>query len=348
MPYHPREDEGVMMSATPPTLYADSIDIASLDRNWPLGRDLPQLVRDLATLLMPVHHGTVGHFEMKGVRFDDYWIEGGADLCEQFGFFLTLPDGSKIGMWFHDGAVADAEPIVGIGSEGELKILAPNLKAFVRGWAAGNVWLDLGLEGAEDTPEARARWAITGETMAALADAAPDHPTGAVVADLPHFMEDYGKASVQAMAAHPIHQEILRVMAAHVPTGDDKLAHYNIQIKIAGNRIELLPDATPEYYPKRAPIPKEADQLIPLILKLREERASGVHMGRGLWNNTSLQINQGDIYGLPHPLVMLKADWEFEPGFESGGRMTKAELDTDLAKFARDPRWMQPWMADLV
>jgi hypothetical protein len=331
-----------------PIPYADTIDIASVERNWPLGRAVPQLVRDVAALLMPVEHGSVGHFDMKGVRFDDYWIEGGADLCEQFGFFLMVPDGSKIGMWFHEGAVAGAEPIVGIGSEGDLEILAPNLKAFVLMWAKGNVWLGLGLLEEEDTPEARACWAEVGEKMQALADAAPVPRLSAVIANLPNFMEDYGKASIKAMAAHPLHREILRVMAAHVPSGEDKLVHYYLQINIAGDRVELLPNATPETYPKRAPVPAEANDLIPLILKLRDERASGIHIGRDLWLSASLQIYQGDIYGLPEPLVTLKGSWEFEPGFEIGGRITKAELAADLARFPRDPRYMEPWMDELV
>jgi hypothetical protein len=336
-----------MSPSSAPTPYADSIDIASLERNWPLGRALPSLVGDIARLLMPIEHGIVGYFEMKGARFDDYWIENGADLCEQFGFFLLLPDGSKIGMWFHDGAVTGAEPIVGIGSEGELEILAPNLQAFVQAWAKGNAWLDLGLSDAEDTPEARTRWAEVGAKMQALADAAPDPPLSPAIASLPHFMEDYGKASIKAMAAHPLHREILRVMAAHVPSGEDKLEHY-LQINIAGDRVELLPNATPEYYPKRAPVPAESSDLIPLILKLRDERASGIHAGRGLWLSATLQIYQGDIYGLPEPLVILKGSWEFEPGFESGGRMTKAELAADLARFPRDPRNRETWMDELV
>jgi hypothetical protein len=331
-----------------PATYADRIDIASLERNWPLGRDVPQLVRAIAAVLMPVKQGTVGHFEMKGVRFDDYWIEGGGDLCEQFGFFLLLPDGSKIGQWFHDGAVAGAEPIIGIGSEGDLAILAPNLKAFVQAWAKGNVWLDLGLDGEEDTRDSRARWAAVGAKIYALADATPEPPAGAPIADLPHFIENYGKASIKAMAAHPLNREILRVMAAHVPKGDDRLASYNLQINIAGDRIELLPNATPDYYPKRAPVPVEARDLIPLILKLREERARGAHSGRGLWFSATLQIDQGDIYGLPEPLVSLKASWEFVPSFESGGRITKAELAADLARFPRDPRYREPWMEGLV
>jgi hypothetical protein len=305
------------------------------------------LVRDIATLLMPVEQGTVGHFGMKGMRFDDYWIENGADLCEEFGFFLALPEGSKIGIWFHEGAVAGAEPVVGIGSEGDLEILASNLKTFVQMWAKGSAWLDLGLM-EEDTPEARTRWARVGAKMKALADAAPEPLASTPIANLPQFMENYGKASIQAMATHPLHREIRSVMAAHVPSGEDKLASYYLQINIAGDRVELLPNATPEYYPKRAPVPAEASELIPLILKLREERASGRHQGRGLWFSAALEINQGEIYGLSEPLVILKASWEFEPGFESGGRITKAELAADLARFPRDPRYREPWMDDLV
>jgi hypothetical protein len=338
-------NEAHMTQAT--STYGDSINLASLERNWPLGRDLPPLIRDVATLLMPIEHGTVGWFEMKGVRFDDYWIENGADLSEQFGFFLILPDGSKVGQWFHDGAVAGAEPVVGIGSEGELEVLAPNLKAFVLRWAEGDVWYDLGLADEDDTPDARIRWAEVGAKMRALADVMPEPPVGAPIADLPNFFADYGTAAIKAMAEHPIHQEIVRVMAAHVPTGEDVLDEYYLQIKIAGDRIELLPNATPETYPKRAPVPAEAPQLIPLILKLREERASGPHAGRGLWHNASLQIHKGELYDLPNPVVLLKGDWEFEPGFETGGRVTKAQLAEDLARFPRDARYREPWMDEL-
>jgi hypothetical protein len=332
----------------PTQTYEQVIDVASLQRNWPLGHVVPNLIIEIATFLKPYEIGSMGYFTMKGVRFDDYWIEGGADLCEEFGFFLTLPDGSKIGQWFHENVIEGGEPIVGIGSEGDLIVLAPNLKAFMTDWAKGKGWLDIGLAGADETPEVHALWHEIGAQMRVIIDKAPDHPAGAPIANLSKFIENYGKASIQKMVAHPLHQEILRLMADYVPKGEDKLANYNLQIKIAGSRVELLPDATPQYYPKRAPVPPEAQQLIALIQKLREERAGGIHTGRGLWHTASLQIFQGDIFDLPHPLVMLKADWEFEPGFETGGRVTKAQLDADLARFPRDPRWMMDWMGELT
>ncbi len=328
--------------------YADSIDTAGLARNWPLGHDLPQLIADVAELLKPEEHGSFGYFEMRGERFDDYGVEYGGDLCEQFGFFLILPEGSKIGLWFHDGAVRGAEPVVVIGSEGDLQSLAPNLKSFLQDWADGKGYQDLALQGEDDTVEVRAIWQRIAGKMRAVIDAAPDHPPGAPIADLPKFIEHYGKASLKAMFDHPVHQEIVNLMAAHIPNGEDKLADYYLQINIAGPRIELLPNATPETYPKRAPIPPEADRLIPLILTLREERAGGVHTGRGLWNSASLSIMQGDIFNLPGPVAMLKASWEFEPGFEDGKRMTKAELDADLAAFPRSERWIMPWMTELA
>jgi hypothetical protein len=329
-----------------PVPYADSIDIASIERNWPLGRDLPPLVRDIAALLMPVEHGTVGHFGMKGMRFDDYWIENGADLCEEFGFFLALPDGSKIGIWFHEGAVAGAEPVVGIGSEGDLEILAPNLKAFVQMWATGNVWLDLGLMEEEDTPEARARWAEVGEKMQALADTAPEPPAGVSVPRMPKFMEQWSKAALEKIAADPTMQAILALLKTHIPRrpeGSDPLTDYifpeSYQIRIAGTRVEIQTAALPPDYKSFAPLP-EHDALIPLLLEAREARA-GDTPGRGLWHDAVLQLFEEGY-------VLLKASWEFEPQFREGGRITKAELAVDLARFPRDPRYMEAWMDELV
>jgi hypothetical protein len=83
-------------------------------------------------------------------------------------------------------------------------------------------------------------------------------------------------------------------------------------------------------------------------LKPREECASGVHEGRGLWNSASLRIYLDDIFNLPDPIAQLLASWEFEPGFQNGGRMTKAEVDADLARFPRHEPWMMPWMKELV
>jgi hypothetical protein len=327
-------------------LYKDGMDIPSLRRNWPDGHDLPQVIADIAMLLASEVRGSVGYLEMIGSRFDDYWIEGGADLCEQFGMFLHCPDGTRIAQWFHEGVVPNAEPVVAIGSEGDLVVLAPNLKSFLRIWANGqgpeNIpWdnYELALNDEERTPDRLAQWQTIATKMHRLIDAAPDHPAGAPVADLVGFIESYGAASRQAMAKNPLHQKIARLMDAHIPRGKEIYEYYNVQINIAGDRIEFLPNAMPPDYKERASLP-EKEALSPLIFQARAERAQGVFADRGLWNKASLRIS-------PDGLVMIPADWEFEPKFETGGRMTRAELELDLARFPRSDRWRMPWMDEL-
>jgi hypothetical protein len=61
--------------------------------------------------------------------------------------------------------VPNAEPVVAIGSEGDLVVLAPNLKSFLRIWANGqgpeNISWDnyeLALNDEERTPDRLAQW----------------------------------------------------------------------------------------------------------------------------------------------------------------------------------------------
>jgi hypothetical protein len=51
---------------------------------------------------------------------------------------------------------------------------------------------------------------------------------------------------------------------------------------------------------------------------------------------------------VPDGQAVIKASWEFEPEFRQGGRMTKAELAVDLARYPRSARWRQPWMDELT
>jgi hypothetical protein len=320
--------------------YDQNIDIPSLQRNWPDGRDIPQIIIDIATLLKSQIWGSVGYFSMKGYRFNDYWIEGGADLCEQFGMFLEFADGTQVAQWFHPGAVPGAEPIVEIGSEGDLGILAPNLHSFLRSWANDGGYRELTLADEDHTPERLAQWQVVAAQMHAIIDAAPKPPPGGPIDDVSAFIQSYGAASLQAMQSNPIHQEIAKVMDAHIPRGKESYEYYNAQIYIAGSRIEILPNALPPEYQVRAPLP-EREALIPLILKIREQRSQGIHAARGLWHCACLRI-------LPDGRVWIPADWETEPSFETGGRMTRAELEADLARFPRSDRWHMPWMDELT
>jgi hypothetical protein len=326
---------------TDDVLYYDKgINIPNVQRYWPDGHDMPQLIADIGTMLKGEVWGSVGYVQMPGSRFNDYWIEGGADLWPQFGMFAHLPDGTEIAVWYHDGAVPGAEPIVEIGSEGDLRVLAPNLKSFFRDWAKDSGHYDMTLDEEDRTPERLARWHRVAAKMNAIIDAAPDHPAGAPAPDIVGFIAHFGEASRTAMRDNPLHQAIAKVMDAHIPRGKEPWEYYNCQINIAGNRIEFLPNAMPPEYTAREALP-EVEALTPLILQAREARAQGIHAVRGLWHCASLRIS-------PDGLVNLPADWDAKPDFESGAKVTRTDIEADLARFPRSPRWHMPWMDELV
>jgi hypothetical protein len=318
--------------------YAPVIDHASVERCWPVGHDVPKLIVDVANLVAPWPAGSLGYFSMKGNRFDDYWIENGGELSEQFGSFLTLAEGTRIAVWFHDGAVRGAEPVIEIGSEGELHGLSQNLKGFLMRWANGQGPNDLQLAEQEATAEAIALRNACAAKLIALANAAPDHPPSAPVADLPNFMETWQKQATADLAANPTLQAISRCLDAHIPRDKEPWETVHMHLRVAGPRIEIQTGAVPPDYKTFVPLP-EREALIPLVLQAREDRAK-LHPERGLWHSASLELSGAGQ-------AVIKASWEFEPNFSDGVRMTKAELDADLARFPRSPRWREPWMDEL-
>jgi hypothetical protein len=240
--------------------------------------------------------------------------------------------------------VKGAEPVIELGGEGELNVLAPNVKCFMTKWAQGNVQRELDAE--EDaTPDYVARRKIYSEKMLALIAAYPDHPPSAPVPDMPQFLAAWQKHANAKIAADPTMQAILKLLEKYIPKfpeGADPETTYvqskSYMIHAAGPRIEIPAPAIPPEYKTREEFP-ERDALIALILKAREERAREVP-GRGLWHDAMLEIYSDKTF-------YLKASWEFEPSFQDGDRMTRAELEADLKRFPRDARWMQPWMDEL-
>jgi hypothetical protein len=324
--------------------YKAVIDLASIERCWPVGHQVLQLIIDMAKLISPWENASVGFANFRGSRFDDYWCELGGDLSEQFGTFISLPDGTHISLWFHEGAAKGAEPVIELGGEGELNVLAPNLKSFMTKWAQGSVQRELDPE--EDaTPEYLAQRKIYSEKMLSLIATAPDHPPSAPIPDLSNFLVAWQKHANAKIAADPIMQSILKLLEKHIPKfpeGADPATTYvqpkSYRIHVAGPRVEIPAPAIPPDYKIREEFP-EREALIALVLKAREERARDVP-GRGLWHDAILDIYEDKTF-------YLKASWEFEPSFEEGGRMTRAELEADLKRFPRDARWMQPWMDEL-
>jgi hypothetical protein len=164
--------------------YADGVDMAGIERNWPEDWQVPKLISDVANLMAPWPNGSFGYPRFKSTRFDEYWIELGGDLNEQFGIFINLPEGTNIAVWFHKGAVKGAEPIIELGSEGDLYVLAPNLKSFFAMRAdctlAKNTvsYNELIQEEGLTTPEEKAHRPIYAAPMRADVAQAPDYRPG--------------------------------------------------------------------------------------------------------------------------------------------------------------------------
>lgn len=322
--------------------YANIIDIPGLQSHWPDGRELPLPIVEIAQLIRDWPWGAIGYFSMRGARMNDHWIELGADLWDQFGLFLTLADGSNIGLWFHDEVVLGAEPVLLISSEGGASILAPNLKYFLTYWAQGDGPLDLAFSIDEETPERIAERQDFGDRMLALINREPEPPAGAPIPDPDRFMDAYGEAALAQLAADPVMGAIAQLMVDYIPWGKEAWERISIPIAIAGLRIEIQAPLA-EDGETRLPFP-EREALIPLVLQARQARAIGKHQVRGLWHSAILWL-------YPNGLVYIAASWEAAPRFETDPISHAdcradwlTEIRADLDRFPRSVRWREPWM----
>ncbi|MEP7042758.1 MAG: hypothetical protein ABI843_06825 [Dokdonella sp.] len=64
-------------------------------------------------------------------RFDECWIEEGADLSEPFAQFLPIGDGAQIALWNRSVGPGSRWAVVLIGGEGKAVVLADTLTGFL-------------------------------------------------------------------------------------------------------------------------------------------------------------------------------------------------------------------------
>jgi hypothetical protein len=242
------------------------VDYSSIHGAWPTAHEPPQLLHDLATLVARWTNASMGHFAFQGSRFDDYWIELGGDLSEQFGTFLSFADGSRIALWMHEGSVAGAEPVVLIGGEGDLRVLASNLNAFLQAWADMRTGTELDEPPDIAAAASLAERATAAAQLSAFLQSAPELVSCAPVGDLKIFMNEWQTNAIARMNADPVLLAISRLLYNRIPRGQEYNPPTSIQIRVAGSRIEFQTNALPPDYTTFAPLP-ERDALIPLILR---------------------------------------------------------------------------------
>jgi hypothetical protein len=138
------------------------VDLESITRNFPKGVPVPPLLGDFARFAGQCEHGSLGWFDSIGGEPMNENVVGDHDATllvrERVGLFLSLPDGSQLALWHHEGAPAAAPAVVLVESEGQHRTLAPTLEAFLLAWGQGKT-------GVSDLDDAEA-----GESRAALRD----------------------------------------------------------------------------------------------------------------------------------------------------------------------------------
>jgi hypothetical protein len=325
--------------------YRDYVDLHELTRQWPDGRDLPPLLADLTRYLRDQEQLSLGDFILRGDRMDDYWIENGVDCWPHFGFFMRLPDGSRVGQWFRQGESSDNIPIVCIDSEGEARLEASSLEEFLAVWALaqfdkrGNLVangqrvslpFDLLHKADSGAPDGR------GDFLDFLRQRLGRDPRTIIRPHPPHelierFFKEWGETQRRQLANDPTLRAIARILDAYIPRGKELWERVSLDIRVAGARCEVDAPRGP-----KQPIVEVRD-IIPLVLEARAARAAGIHAVRGLWHCASILL-------MPDGQCRIAADWAREPVFRDGARPSADEIAADLARFPRSSRWMEPWM----
>jgi hypothetical protein len=73
-----------------------SVNIESLHKNFPDDCKVPSLLLDFGSWLKSKPAGSVGYFSLQSERFDDYWIENGADLHPYFASSFVIQQEAKL------------------------------------------------------------------------------------------------------------------------------------------------------------------------------------------------------------------------------------------------------------
>ncbi len=138
---------------------AYTVNLDSLRQNFPAAIPVPPLLIELGQWLEGLRHGAIGYFDALASEPLPEVFVGHDDAMEplgsKLGLFLEMPDGSRLALWHH----ADGAPpaVVLLGSEGELKNVAPTLEQFLTGWAKGRSGI-YELDDERTQPEALAKW----------------------------------------------------------------------------------------------------------------------------------------------------------------------------------------------
>jgi hypothetical protein len=289
------------MSEDVATYATNGILLKDFERFWPKGHAVPQMILDVAALIGPWPWGIVSHFYIIASRPNDYGIENGADLWNEFGMFVGIANGTEYALWYYDGCPLGAEPVVSFGDEGDLRILAPNLKAFFAEWGAGRGVGMLDPFDYDATPELLAERKTYGDQVLQLLEKYPDPPISDEVPDFEKYINDFAAKARARNAADPTLRAMAKLLTKYIPAPGTNSRGKTLKLKAVGDTVEIETQLMEPDYTEMEPLP-EREALVPLVLQARLERAAAQNDGRGLWTG-------GVLYLLEDGHLFVSGDW---------------------------------------
>jgi hypothetical protein len=289
------------MSEVVPTYGETSIDLKNFERYWPKGKTVPKIIGDVAALISPWPRGIVSQFYIVASRPNDYFIENGADLWRQFGMFVGFANGTEYALWYYEGCPAGAEPVVSFGDEGDLRILAPNLKAFFSAWGEGRGvgWFDP--FDYEATPELLEKRKAYGAQIMALVNQMPTPPVVPDVPDFEKYIKTFAEKAAARNDADPTLLAIKALLSNYIPKEGTSPRGKSWKLRVVDGKVEVETSLMEPDFTQLEPLP-EREALIPLVTKARLEREVAQNDGRGPWTS-------GVLYILESGHTFISGDW---------------------------------------
>jgi hypothetical protein len=305
-----------------------SVNIESLHRNFPPDCEVPLLLLEFANWLKVKSWGSLGCFSLHSERFNDYWIENGADLHSNFAFFIRDPTGGNIGYWLYEGQTIESAPIVLVGSEGELKILADSLDEFLRRLAAGTTEApDLDSRENGDAESAELTTWLEMRTGKSSAHRQCVHP------DLQQWMDGWGERQREWIDNDAPHQEIANRLRKFVKPNAKEWETEAFDVLLVGSQFKIWHRS---YGLK--PIPQEDVSELERLFRLVREYRAASNSDRGLWFSSFVRI--GSDGG-----AVLCCNFMDQPVFlDQKPIIPAADYEQDLRAFPRSQHWMPEWL----
>jgi hypothetical protein len=304
------------------------VNIETLHKNFPADFQVPALLQDFGGWLKSKTAGSVGYFSLQSERFNDYWVENGADLHSRFAFFIRDPTGGQIGYWRYDGRATVSPPVVLVGSEGELSILSDSLEKFLERLAAGSTQapdLDSRDDGSAEAAEL-ANW-LHARTVNPPIQSHRDHP------DIKKWMEEWSQQQCEWIDKDSLHLQIADKLRRYVKPNAQPWETANFDVLLVGTQFKMWRSSF-------GPKPMTQDDtsgLEDLFRAVREQRAQKIPE-RGLWFSAWVKVgSQGGAILCCNFMDQPKILGELPI-------IPTSDYERDLSVFPRSKHWTPEWL----